>query len=203
MSISPPSRQITSSLDTPTRLARWLTLCTGTRVCPAGCPCMSWETFLLRSSRQSISPRFLAVARGGVGGLTVYNSPDLDAIEAAGLYEVYYPRGYAWEHIDLNMTKFPLDDVRVRQALFHAIDREALVEQLYFGKQSTTDLPVPPGLSWAYTENYTKYPYDPERAKELLAEAGWDCSVYPGTNADGHSLESTFMTTDRLDRQEL
>jgi peptide/nickel transport system substrate-binding protein len=144
-----------------------------------------------------------AVARGGVGGLTVYNSPDLDAIEAAGMYEVHYPSAYAWEHIDLNVTKFPLDDVRVRQALFHAIDREALVERLYYGKQSTTDLPVPPGLSWAYTENYTKYPYDPERAKELLAEAGWDCSAYPCTNADGQSLEFTLMTTDRVDRQEL
>jgi len=144
-----------------------------------------------------------AVARGGVGGLTVYNSPDLDAIEAAGLYEVHYPRGYAWEHIDLNMTKFPLDDVRVRQALFYAIDRQALVDELYYGKQGTTDLPVPPGLSWAYTENYTKYPYDPEKALELLAEAGWDCSVYPCTNADGQNLEFTLMTTDRVDRQEL
>ena len=144
-----------------------------------------------------------AVARGGVGGLTVYNSPDLDLIEAAGLYDVHYPRGYAWEHIDLNMDKFPLDDLRTRQALFHAIDREALVEQLYYGKQGTTDLPVPPGISWAYTENYAKYPYDPERAQELLAEAGWDCSVYPCVNADGQELAFTLMTTDRVDRQEL
>jgi peptide/nickel transport system substrate-binding protein len=144
-----------------------------------------------------------AVARGGVGGLTVYNSPDLDAIEAAGLYTVSYPRGYAWEHIDLNMTKFPLDDVRVRQALFYAIDRETLVQTLYYGKQGTTDLPVPPGLSWGYTDNYTKYPYDPERARALLAEAGWDCSVYPCVNADGRNLEFTLMTTDRVDRQEL
>jgi peptide/nickel transport system substrate-binding protein len=144
-----------------------------------------------------------AVARGGVGGLTVYNSPDLDAIEATGLYEVHYPRGYAWEHIDLNTLKFPLDDVRVRQALYHAIDRQALVDQLYFGKQGTTDLPIPPGISWAYTDNYTKYPYDLDRAKELLAEAGWDCSTYPCTNADGQELAITLMTTDRVDRQEL
>lgn len=144
-----------------------------------------------------------AVARGGVGGLTVYNAPDLDAIAAGGQYEVHYPRGYAWEHIDLNMTKFPLDDVRVRQALFYAIDRQTLVDQLYYGKQGTTDLPVPPGLSWAYTENYSKYPYDPDKALELLAEAGWDCSVYPCVNADGIKLEFTLMTTDRVDRQEL
>lgn len=139
----------------------------------------------------------------GTGGLTVANAPDLDKIEAAGLYKVIYEPGYQWEHIDLNTTKFPLDDVKVRQALYYATDKQGLVDTLYFGRQSTTDLPVPPGLSWAYTDSYTKYPYDPEKAKALLAEAGWDCSQYPCVNADGKNLELTLMTTDRADRQAL
>jgi peptide/nickel transport system substrate-binding protein len=137
------------------------------------------------------------------GGLTVANAPDLDQIEAAGLYEFGYAPGYSWEHIDLNVNKFPLDDVRVRKALYHAVDKQALVDSLYFGKQGTTDLPVPPGLSWAYTDSYVKYPFDLERAQELLAEAGWDCSQYPCVNADGEVLEITLMTTDRGDRQAL
>ncbi len=137
------------------------------------------------------------------GGLTTNNAPDLDPIEAAGNYTVRYSQGYQWEHIDLNTTAFPLDDVRVRQALYHAIDKQALVDELYYGKQSTTDLPVPPGLSWAYTDNYVKYPYDTAKAAELLADAGWDCSTYPCTNADGEELEFTLMTTDRADRQKL
>jgi peptide/nickel transport system substrate-binding protein len=137
------------------------------------------------------------------GGLTTNNAPDLDPIEAAGVYDVHYMQGYRWEHIDLNTTDPPLDDVRVRQALYYALDRQALVDQLYYGKQRTTDLPVPPGLSWAYTDTYVKYPYDPEMAAELLAEAGWDCSTYPCENADGDVLEFTLMTTDRADRQQL
>lgn len=137
------------------------------------------------------------------GGLTVANAPDLDQVEAAGIYDIHYEPGYSWEHIDINVTEFPLDDVRVRKALYHAIDRQSLVDSLYFGKQSTTDLPIPPGLSWAYTDNYVKYPYDLELAKELLAEAGWDCSQYPCVNADGQLLEITLMTTDRGDRQAL
>jgi peptide/nickel transport system substrate-binding protein len=143
------------------------------------------------------------VAASAVGGLTVANAPDLDPIDAEGVYKVNYASGYNWEHIDLNMDKFPLDDVRVRQALYYAIDKQALVDTLYFGKQSPTDLPIPQGLSWAYTDNYVHYPYDPEKAKELLAEAGWDCSAYPCTNADGENLEFTLMTTDRADRQAL
>lgn len=137
------------------------------------------------------------------GGLTVANAPDLDQVEAAGVYEIHYAPGYSWEHIDINVTEFPLDDVRVRKALYHAIDKQALVDSLYFGKQSSTDLPIPPGLSWAYTDNYVKHPYDLEVAKELLAEAGWDCSQYPCVNADGQLLEITLMTTDRGDRQAL
>jgi peptide/nickel transport system substrate-binding protein len=137
------------------------------------------------------------------GGLTTANAPDLDQVEAEGLYNVYYKPGYRWEHIDINVNKFPLDDVLVRKALYYAIDKQELVDRLYFSKQTTTDLPVPPGISWSYTDDYVKYPYDPEMAKELLAEAGWDCSQYPCVNADGESLEFTLMTTDRGDRQSL
>jgi peptide/nickel transport system substrate-binding protein len=142
----------------------------------------------------------------GTGGLSVNNAPDLDKIEAAGIYKVIYEPGYQWEHIDLNTTKFPFDDLKVRQAMYMSIDRQALVDKLYFGKQQTTDLPVPPGLSWAYTDTYTKYPYDPEKAKALLAEAGWDCSATPcKKEIDGamKNLEFTLMTTDRADRQAL
>jgi peptide/nickel transport system substrate-binding protein len=140
----------------------------------------------------------------GTGGLTVNNAPDLDKIEAAGVYKVLYEPGYQWEHIDLNTKKFPFDDLKVRQALYHATDKQSLVDKLYFGKQSTTDLPVPQGLSWAYTDTYTKYPYDPEKAKALLVEAGWNCDALPCTkeiNGQTVPLAFTLMTTDRADRQ--
>jgi len=137
------------------------------------------------------------------GGLTAANGPDLDTIEAQGAYDILYMPGYSTEHIDLNMTKPPLDDVRVRQALYYALDREAINDTLYYGKYTVADLQIPKGLSWAYTDNYTKYPYDLDKAKALLTEAGWDCSAYPCTKADGQKLEFTLMTTDRADRQKL
>jgi peptide/nickel transport system substrate-binding protein len=137
------------------------------------------------------------------GGLTPNNGPDLDAIEALGVYKMLYMPGYSTEHIDLNTTKFPLDDVRVRQALYYAMDRQALNDSLYFGKQTVADLPIPKGLSWAYTDNYTRHPYDLEKAKQLLKDAGWDCSTQPCSNAEGKKLEFTLMTTDRADRQKL
>ncbi len=144
----------------------------------------------------------------GTAGLSVADSPDLDKIVAAGAYKINYMPGYQWEHIDLNVAKFPLDDVKVRQALYYATDKKTLVDKLYFGKQALAELPGAVGKtnSWAYTDNFTKYTYDPAKAKALLADAGWDCKALPCTKTVGgvkKNLEITLMTTDRTDRQAL
>jgi peptide/nickel transport system substrate-binding protein len=146
----------------------------------------------------------------GTGGLTVANSPDLDKIAAAGVYKMMYEPGYQWEHIDLNTTKFPLNDIKVRQALYHATDKKTLVDRLYFGKQATTDLPIPKGISWGWSDNYNKYPFDKAKAAALLKDAGWDCKALPCTKEVDEggkkvkkNLEITLMTTDRADRQAL
>jgi peptide/nickel transport system substrate-binding protein len=143
-----------------------------------------------------------------VAGLTPSDSPDLDKIAAAGLYTVVYEPEYSWEHIDINTTKFPLDDLKVRQALYYAIDKKALIDTLYFGKYVAAELPgaVLPTNSWAYTKDYTAYPFDKAKAQALLKEAGWDCTAIPCTKKVGNEtkkLEITLMTTDRADRQKL
>ncbi len=68
-----------------------------------------------------------------------------------------------------------LGDARVRQAIFHAIDREQIVEQAQGGLGEVAGGPFGAGFRYAYTEatDYrTLYPHDPERARALLAEAG-------------------------------
>lgn len=147
-----------------------------------------------------------------VAGLTPSDAPDLDKIAAAGLYKVAYDPEYSWEHIDINTTKFPLDDLKVRQALYYAIDKKALIDTLYFGKYVPAELPgaVLPTNSWAYTKDFTAYPFDKAKASALLKEAGWDCKALPCTKkvTEGgkevtKNLEITLMTTDRADRQKL
>jgi peptide/nickel transport system substrate-binding protein len=148
------------------------------------------------------------VAVGNVAGLSPADSPDLDKLEAAGAYKIKWQAGFAWEHIDLNTTKAPLDDVKVRQALAYATDKKGLSDKLYFGKAPTVDLPGPCTADncWAFSDNYTKYPFDLDKAKALLVEAGWDCAALPCSKKDGDKtlkLEITLMTTDRADRQAL
>jgi peptide/nickel transport system substrate-binding protein len=66
-------------------------------------------------------------------------------------------------------------DVRVRRALVHAIDREAIVRDLYFGLLNVAHNYVAPGSDGfdRIDARTTKYPYDPNRAQQLMAELGW------------------------------
>lgn len=68
-----------------------------------------------------------------------------------------------------------IKDIKVRQALLYAIDRQTIVDDLFQGYAEVLDSKVPSGF-WK-NEDLEKYPYDPEKAKELLAEAGWDPST--------------------------
>lgn len=73
-------------------------------------------------------------------------------------------------------TENPLADVRVRQAIAYAIDREAICEEIFEGAAMPGDGTLTPtGSAWK-VEGLESYDYDPDKAIELLEEAGWDSS---------------------------
>ena len=74
-------------------------------------------------------------------------------------------------HVTINTQSAPLDNVKVRQAIAYAIDREVIIKSLLRG-QAKLAHSILPEESWAYSPG-TKYNYDPERAKKLLDEAGF------------------------------
>ena len=74
--------------------------------------------------------------------------------------------------VALNTKSKPLDDIRVRQALNYATDREALVRTQLRGFGTPANSPLAPA-DFAYDPQTRGYPYDPERAKALLAKAGY------------------------------
>ena len=85
-----------------------------------------------------------------------------------------------------NLTKAPFADVRVRRAFAHAIDRQLLVERVYFGQGRPATGPISHLLAWAYTPEVRQYPHDPDEARRLLSAAG-----YPERPAGGR-LDVTF-----------
>ncbi|MEH7253154.1 ABC transporter substrate-binding protein [Neobacillus niacini] len=67
-------------------------------------------------------------------------------------------------------------DVKVRQAIAYGINREGIVKDLLKGAGEVSTGPYSPAHPYYYKENNKKYPFDPEKAKELLKEAKWDSS---------------------------
>ncbi len=72
----------------------------------------------------------------------------------------------------LNAKEGPFADKLVRQAANYAINKEAIVNDVLEGTADVAAGPIPPAFAWAYDESLDPYPYDPEKAKALLAEAG-------------------------------
>lgn len=102
--------------------------------------------------------------------------------------------GLTWEHIDLNTDNVHLKDKRVRQALAHAINREELVNQLFEGKQIVSHTFLPE-KHYGYNKNVKKYAFDPNRAKQLLTEAGYTAGSDGILQKGGQRLSLVFMTT--------
>jgi len=75
-------------------------------------------------------------------------------------------------YVFLNAQREPFNDVRVRQAFNYAVNKEAIVESLLSGAGEPMTAPMPPGV-FGYSRQ-TPYEYDPERARALLEEAGFD-----------------------------
>jgi peptide/nickel transport system substrate-binding protein len=72
----------------------------------------------------------------------------------------------------LNAKEGPFADKLVRQAANYAINKEAIVNDVLEGTADVAAGPTPPAFAWAYDESLDPYPYDPEKARALLAEAG-------------------------------
>ncbi|MEZ5669429.1 MAG: peptide ABC transporter substrate-binding protein [Alphaproteobacteria bacterium] len=111
-------------------------------------------------------------------------------------YDVIFKPALFHEHIDLNLDNPILADLRVRQALIHAIDRQTISDRLFAGHQPVSTGPVNPQDS-VYFDGVPTYAFDPARAAQLLDEAGWtfrpDADIR--TNAAGEPLALTIMTT--------
>ncbi|MBX3568084.1 MAG: ABC transporter substrate-binding protein [Rhizobiaceae bacterium] len=88
-------------------------------------------------------------------------------------------------YITMNVKVAPFDDVKVRQAVNMAINKERIV-QIINGRAVPANQPLPPSMP-GYIKDFTGYGFDPEGAKKLLAEAG---------HPDGFDTELFVMNTD-------
>jgi peptide/nickel transport system substrate-binding protein/oligopeptide transport system substrate-binding protein len=108
------------------------------------------------------------------GGLEDSPVPSKNYSQVVGSQKHLYVRRpmFSNRHYGFNTTIKPLDDRRVRQAIIHAIDREAIVEEDFFGRHAFARGILPPGTH-GYNPKLRGYAHDPSRARELLGQAGY------------------------------
>ncbi|MBX6342500.1 MAG: glutathione ABC transporter substrate-binding protein GsiB, partial [Thermomicrobiaceae bacterium] len=113
----------------------------------------------------------IAVQSGDAQFAGPLNAPQAQQLKSANGVEVQQNESISLYWITLNNTKKPFDDKRVRQALNYAVNKEEVLKAAELGFGTIADAPLGP-LVWGYHKVGT-YPYDPEKAKSLLAEAGY------------------------------
>jgi peptide/nickel transport system substrate-binding protein len=98
---------------------------------------------------------------------------------------------YYW--LALNQTDPRFTDVRVRQAFVHAIDRQAIIKSVELGYGSIANSAITPALKAYFDPSLSsKYPYDPQKAKDLLAAAGWTPGAGGVLTKDGKPFQFTM-----------
>ena len=125
---------------------------------------------------QGISAEFYAEAKALPGvTLHLHHSPSVEYI--------YFNYGKPW-----------FKERPVRQALYHAMDKRAIIEQVYYGVPKPVEGYLP-STSWAYNADLPRHEHNPEKAKQILDEAGWK----PGPDGirakGGERLSFTNSTT--------
>ncbi len=117
-------------------------------------------------------------------------------------YQKFQYPGNAYTYLGFNLKDKRFADKRVRQAFAHAINKQELIDGVVMGLARDATGPLRPG-SWAYTDKVKRYPYDPAKAKQLLAAAGWTDKTGDGIlrNKDGQPFTFTIRTNQGNDER--
>ena len=119
-------------------------------------------------------------------------APDMvEVLKRDPKLKVMQSEGTNYQYIAFNLTDPVFRDVRVRQAFAYGIDREQIIKYLW-RRQARPALSLLPPNNWAYNGDVRTYPYDPERARDLLREAGYEHLTFTyRTNNDNDTARLT------------
>lgn len=146
---------------------------------PGPTPYVAGLTIRFYPDRQSLLP---AYDRHEIDALGYVAPDDLAAATTRkDLHLLSAPiSGYTLIYLNLQNPNTPFfKDLNVRQALLCGLNRQSLIDEVLHGQGQVANSPILPG-TWAYNRDLQPVKYDPERARQLLDQAGWK-----DTNGDG------------------
>jgi peptide/nickel transport system substrate-binding protein len=150
------------------------------------------------------STMFLEMQSGGLDhmGLTpLQYARQTDTPAFRRRFRKYRYPAFAYTYLGYNLHRPMFQDKRVRQALSYAIDKQEIIDGVLLGLGQVASGPYKPG-SWAHNSDVSLYRYDPQRARALLAEAGWQDSDGDGVlDRGGKPLAFTIVTNQGNDQR--
>jgi peptide/nickel transport system substrate-binding protein len=120
--------------------------------------------------------RLQALQSGEIQGYDLVDPQDYPTIEDDDQLQLLTRPAFNVGYVGFTQTVKPLDDIAVRQAIAHAIDRQAVVDGFYAGQGEVAHEFMPPEVV-GYADDVTQYEYDPEKAKTILEDAGYELPV--------------------------
>ena len=117
------------------------------------------------------SVRYQKLQAGECHVMPYPNPADIAAMKEAEGIEVMEQEGLNVGYLAYNTTQAPFDKPEVRKALNMAIDKQAILDVVFQGSGKIAKNPIPPTM-WSYSEEIEDDSYDPEAAKQMLADAG-------------------------------
>jgi dipeptide transport system substrate-binding protein len=127
---------------------------------------------LVYSITPDASVRYAKLKAGECHVMPYPNPADLAQMAKDKDINLMQKEGLNVGYLAFNTEKKPFDNVKVRQALSMAINKQAIIDAVFQGAGRIAKNPIPPTI-WSYNDKVKDYPYDPVAAKKLLAEAGF------------------------------
>jgi peptide/nickel transport system substrate-binding protein len=119
--------------------------------------------------------RLQALQTGEIQGYDLVEPVDIPTLEDSGLQVLTRP-AFNVAYVGINQSKPPMDQLEVRQALAYGLNRQEVVDSFYEGTGVVAKEFMPPEVT-GYADDVTEYTYDPEKAKQLLQDAGLELPV--------------------------
>ena len=158
-----------------------------------GRPYLNGYIYLVKPDQATM---FLELKAGNIDRMGLTPLQDKRQTEYAKFQETFNKYKYvsfAYTYLGYNLEDKRFADRRVRQALTYAINKKEIVDGVLLGLGQEATGPYKPG-TWFSNPNVSRFDYNPEKAKALLAEAGWHPNSQGILEKDGKPFEFTILT---------
>jgi peptide/nickel transport system substrate-binding protein len=117
--------------------------------------------------------RLQALQTGEIDGYDLVSPEDFPTIDGDADLDLLRRPAFNIGYVGISQGIEPLDDIEVRRAIAHALDRQGVVDGFYAGQGVVAHEFLPPEL-FGYAGDVTQFDYDPEAARQILEDAGYD-----------------------------